>query len=79
MGLKAWAAAQAIKRLLGRDGMEWLKQNKRLVGAAFAAAGAFCLAMDWTEAAAIVGGIGTHLIAAGATKGDNQQKAEAGK
>lgn len=72
--LKARAAAEAIKRFMGRDGMKWLTENKKIVGAVFAAAGAALYSLGYAEAAGILALIGTHLGLAGATKSDADAK-----
>jgi hypothetical protein len=73
--LKARAAAEAIKRFMGRDGMKWIQENKKLVGAVFAAAGAAAYAYGYEEAATILALIATHLGVAGSTKSDADAKA----
>lgn len=59
--------------------MEWIRQNKRLVGAVVAGIGAALTALGQEEMAALVGMVGAYLVGAGLHKSDAQQKAEAGK
>lgn len=54
--------------------MQWFKENKRLIGAVFAAVGAGLLYLGYAEAASVVALIGTHLGLAGATKSDREAK-----
>lgn len=72
--VKGRLAAEAVKRFLGRDGMKWLNENKRLVGAILAGVAAAAASLGYTEAAGLVALVASYLGVAGATKSDAEAK-----
>lgn len=56
--------------------MDWIKQNKRVVAAVFAAAGAAAYSLGYEEAAGLLALVASHLGVAGATESDAAAKAK---
>lgn len=71
---KAWIYAQAAKRVLGRDGTNWLKQNKAKVGTAVAFVAAGLTQIGYPEAAQLLGMVATLLLGGGLMKSDAEAK-----
>jgi hypothetical protein len=54
--------------------MQWFHENKRWIGAAFAALGAGLLYLGYVEAAGLVALVGTHLGLSGVTRSDREAR-----